>query len=100
MTDFRIEQTGHTKRVFLDGSDISNAITDVDLTFSARELTKITLHLDVTQVEITSLGERDTTVMVGIPSDVEEVLIYLGWIKPDDARNTYRIVRDHEGIGA
>ena len=101
MTKFRIEQTGITKRVFLDDDDISTAVREVDINFDARNPTEITLHLRVDQVEIASLGERDVTVLVNIPSDVEEVLTYLGWIKPNEARTTYRIVnQDQEGTGA
>lgn len=98
MTEFRIEQTGHMKRVFLDGADISDSLTEVEIDFDARRPTRITLHLNVSEVEISSLGERDATVLVSIPKDVEETLVYLGWIKPEDARTTYRIVRqDQEG---
>lgn len=101
MSEFRIEQTSMTKRVFLDGEDISNAVREVDINFDARNPTSITLHLMVDQVEVTSLGERDITVLVDIPSDVEDVLTYLGWIKPNEARTTYRIVnQDQEGTDA
>lgn len=101
MTKFRVEQTGMTKRVFLDDDDISSSVREVDINFDARQPTSITLHLNIDQVEITSLGERDVTVLVNIPSDVEEVLTYLGWIKPNEARTTFRIVnQDQEGTGA
>lgn len=95
MTNFRIEQTGMTKRVFLDGDDISNSVKEVDINFDARNPTSITLHLNIDQVEITSLGERDITVLVSIPSDVEEILTHLGWIKSSEAQTTYRIAREN-----
>lgn len=94
----RIEQGGSEARVWLNGAEITNALRGLTLDMDAMvRRTTVHLNLSVDVIEITALGEQDRTLLVSIPSEAEEALQAIGWIKTS-GRTTFTAPREEDDL--
>ncbi len=89
MTEFNLDQTGRHSRIKLDGVDITSAVRGLTISVDVNRIMRVELDLRIDSVEITSLAEQGSTMLVNIPDDVVTTLELLGWIKTD--RRIYSI---------
>jgi hypothetical protein len=77
--------------VEIDGHDLSRALRGFTLNVSADERPTIELDFCLSEVEITSMGDGERTVLVNIPDAVVHTLLMIGWTPPENDARTYRL---------
>jgi hypothetical protein len=75
----------------LDGTDLSEALRGFTLRCTAGEMPELDLDFSITEIDITSMGEGERTILVNIPEDVIRTLMMIGWTPPADDPRTYRM---------
>lgn len=83
---------GGVGTVVLDGRDISGAVQALRIEASAQYgETVVELTLCVSEVEITTIGQRDREMRVHISRDTRDTLISCGWTPPENETNRYTV---------
>lgn len=75
----------------IDGHDISNAVHGFKVNAVAGEGVTLTVQLNITEIDITSLGDGQRNILVNLSDEVITSLIMLGWQPPEDDRRVYKV---------
>ena len=79
--------------IAIDDHNMSGAVRGFRVRSEVEERLTIELDLSVSQVEITSLGDRETVFLVNLSDDVISALLAIGWTPPADDNRIYRVAR-------
>lgn len=87
-----VDLSGYGK-LEIDGHDISSAVARFDINGSPGDGVELIVQFNVTEIDITSLGDAQRHIFVNIPREVIAALLALGWKPPADDNRTYRVAR-------
>lgn len=66
-------------QILIDGTDIAQGVTELDLSMRLNEVPTVTLDLKL--IDVTELGSIEAEVMLG--AGVHDALVALGWTPPE-----------------
>lgn len=78
-------------QIEIDGRDISNAVQGFKVDATAGDGVTLTVQLNITEIDITSLGDGKRNILVNLSDEVISSLIMLGWKPPADDRRVYQM---------
>lgn len=77
--------------VEIDGFDLTRALRGFTLNVSSDERPTLELDFCLSEIEVTSIGEGERSVLVNIPDAVVHTLMAIGWQPPENDARTYRM---------
>jgi hypothetical protein len=85
MTDHKLSISGppHSPAVHLDGHNLSRALRALSIRFEAGHLPKVEAELAICEIDVASMGVRDSEIVISMSDAVREALIELGWTPPE-----------------
>ncbi len=96
--EMKIDQTGRHIKIELEGVDITKGTRNAEIHIDPlRGTAHVLLNLEVDELEIFSLAERDHTIMVSVTSAAEQALQAIGWVKTSN-RDTYTYPREDSNL--